>query len=376
MRNVLMAAALLAVMGCGTTTPSDVVNEEDIDATADVEQEVVTCSNGSSVAGIDISHWNGSINWNAVRNSGKRFAYISIGDGRFFVDQTFNTNWAGAKAAGVYRGPYQYFRASQDPIAQANIIISRVGKLGPGDLPVMLDLEELDGASAATTINRIRTWLQAVQKGTGKVPVIYTNISTWTNQLLLGLPALRRQLASLLPEHPQLVEPVALLAVLGDRPGQRHVGRRRPRRLQRLGVDPQLVRGHRPRLHLRRRSLLRRQRREGRPALAVPLHRRRRQAREALLGWLRHPGRWRRGPLRCFERVPDRRWAVLRRQHDRRRSERPLQVHRRRAHRLEELRDVVQLHACRPERHLHVAASGPAASPPEFHPRHVLPSFE
>jgi GH25 family lysozyme M1 (1,4-beta-N-acetylmuramidase) len=142
------------------------------------EQALVSCATGAMVAGVDVSHWNGSIDWSAVRASGRRFAYVSIGDGTY-VDPLFATNWSQAKAAGLYRGVYQYFRASEDPVAQANIIISRVGNLGPGDLPVMLDLEDMDGMSAATVTSRVRTWLTAVQRGTGRLPIIYTNSSTF-----------------------------------------------------------------------------------------------------------------------------------------------------------------------------------------------------
>jgi GH25 family lysozyme M1 (1,4-beta-N-acetylmuramidase) len=180
--NGRLFAAMAVLCACGGTELS--IDEETGNDTvvSSEEQPLVACSNGAMVSGIDVSHWNGSINWSSVKASGRQFAYIAIGDGTW-VDPLFTTNWQNAKAAGVYRGVYQYFRASGDPTAQANVIINRVGKLAPGDLPVMLDIEELDGMSAATTIARMRTWLTAVQKGTGKVPIIYTNGSTFDFQL-------------------------------------------------------------------------------------------------------------------------------------------------------------------------------------------------
>jgi hypothetical protein len=48
----------------------------------------------------------------------------------------------------VVRGSYQYFRASQDPMAQANLVVSSLnaaGGLQPGDLPVVMDMETADG---------------------------------------------------------------------------------------------------------------------------------------------------------------------------------------------------------------------------------------
>ncbi|HTL33384.1 MAG TPA: GH25 family lysozyme [Kofleriaceae bacterium] len=165
---------LFALAACASTSTST----DDETAISSDEQALVSCATGSMVAGVDVSHWNGSINWSSVRASGRRFAYISIGDSTY-VDPMFSANWTQAKAAGLYRGVYQYFRASEDPIAQANVIISRVGQLGPGDLPVMLDLEDMDGMSAATVISRVQSWLIAVQRGTSRLPIIYTNSSTF-----------------------------------------------------------------------------------------------------------------------------------------------------------------------------------------------------
>lgn len=146
------------------------------------EEAATLCANGSTVNGIDVSSWQGNINWTSVKSAGKSFAWIRVNHGLGDIDAKFATNWSAAKAAGLIRGPYQYFLPNEDALAQANLLISKVGVLGPGDLPAAFDIEELSGQAPSTVISKMRTWLSAVQKGTGKVPIIYTNTSTW-NQL-------------------------------------------------------------------------------------------------------------------------------------------------------------------------------------------------
>lgn len=140
------------------------------------------CPAGSTVSGIDVSEYQGRITWSAVRAAGYEFAITRIGDGTY-RDPTFATNWAEIKAAGMIRGAYQYFEPALDPIAQANIVIAKVGRLGPGDLPVMLDVEATGGQSPATITARIHQWMDAVAAGTGKQPFLYTGAYFWDDNV-------------------------------------------------------------------------------------------------------------------------------------------------------------------------------------------------
>jgi GH25 family lysozyme M1 (1,4-beta-N-acetylmuramidase) len=123
--------------------------------------------------------WQGAIDWAAVKHAGRAFGIARISDGIGYVDPTFLGNWNGMKAAGMIRGAYQFFEPSQNAIAQANLVVSRVGQLGPGDLPVMLDLEVTGGQSPATIAAKVRQWVDTVQSGTGKRPMIYTGAYFW-----------------------------------------------------------------------------------------------------------------------------------------------------------------------------------------------------
>src|SRR5438128_2228243 len=88
------------------------------DGIADLEQALSVCQGPSTVPGIDISHWDGTINWPKVADAGYRWAYAKATEGTTYIDPTFTTNWAGAQSAGVLRGPYHFFHPETDGKAQ------------------------------------------------------------------------------------------------------------------------------------------------------------------------------------------------------------------------------------------------------------------
>ena len=145
---------------------------------------VTVCPGPSTVQGIDVSEFQGTINWSAVKAAGKQFAFIRVSDGTY-QDPKFDSNWAGAKAAGLIRGAYQFFRASDDPITIADQFLARMGTLGAGDLPPTLDVEVTDGQSATTIRTRMEQWLAHVEQKTGRIPFIYVSPGFWPS---LGSP--------------------------------------------------------------------------------------------------------------------------------------------------------------------------------------------
>ncbi len=66
----------------------------------------------ATVPGIDVSYWNAGIDWPKVRAAGQRFTFIKASEGDGYLDPTFDDNWRGAKAAGLLRGAYHFFRAT------------------------------------------------------------------------------------------------------------------------------------------------------------------------------------------------------------------------------------------------------------------------
>jgi lysozyme len=145
-------------------------------------QEASVCPSGATVKGVDVSVYQDTVNWTAVKAAGIDFAIARISDGSD-LDTQFGANWPGMKSAGLVRGAYQFFEPGEDPTTQANIVISAVGVLGDGDLPVTADMEITGGQSGATIAAHLQTWVNAVQAGTGKAPMVYTAEGYWDSDV-------------------------------------------------------------------------------------------------------------------------------------------------------------------------------------------------
>ena len=146
------------------------------------QQEVVVCPGPTVVKGIDVSVFQGNIDWAAVKGSGIEFAVARVSDGTF-KDTKFDQNWPAMKAAGLIRGAYQFFEPGGDPNVQADLMIQTVGVLGAGDLPCVLDMEVTGGQSAGTIVANIHTWFDKIKAGTGKTPFIYTGKYFWQDNV-------------------------------------------------------------------------------------------------------------------------------------------------------------------------------------------------
>ncbi len=146
----------------------------------------VVCPGPSSEWGIDVSEFQGNINWNSVKAAGKSFAIIRVSDGTGHLDPFFAQNWQGAKAAGLIRGVYQFFEPGEDPVAQANLLLQHMGQIGEGDLPPMIDVEVTGGQSPATINSHIHKWIDTIQAATGRKPLIYTGAWFWNPDVQSG----------------------------------------------------------------------------------------------------------------------------------------------------------------------------------------------
>ena len=141
------------------------------------------CPNGPTVNGIDVSYYQGVIDWPAVKAGGIEFAFIRLSDGEVFRDPKFDVNWQGAKSAGVIRGAYQFFRPGQNVDAQADMMIKAIGTYQPGDLPPVIDVEATGGQSPATVATRVKQWVTKVKAALGVDPIVYTGKYFWRDQV-------------------------------------------------------------------------------------------------------------------------------------------------------------------------------------------------
>lgn len=142
------------------------------------------CATGETVQGIDVSKWQGTIDWARVKDAGVEYAFIRVSDGVASRDGKFAANWAGAKANGILRGAYQFFRPAQNIQTQAQLMIDAIGgTYTPGDLPPVIDVEADGGLSPATVAARIKTWVDKVEGATGVKPIVYTGKYFWRDEV-------------------------------------------------------------------------------------------------------------------------------------------------------------------------------------------------
>jgi len=166
----LLAAAALA--GC-----------TDAPATATALDPLTVCADGPTVPGIDVSKWQGEIDWDAVAGDGIAFAFIRTSHGLNTLDEWYDFNWTEARRVGVRRGTYQYFSPGQDAVAQADLLLERMGPLQPGDLPPVLDVEQSDGQSAAAIVAGIHAWTDRIESRLAVRPIIYTAKYFWQDSV-------------------------------------------------------------------------------------------------------------------------------------------------------------------------------------------------
>lgn len=139
-----------------------------------------------TLEGIDVSIYQGAINWPTVASSGKRFAFIKATDGTTSVDSRFADNWPASRDAGLFRAPYHYAHPGRDAVTQAVHFYSQVGALGPGDLGPALDLEQSDGQPKDAVLKWALAFLDKVEELFGRPAIVYTG-GFWKFEL--GNPA-------------------------------------------------------------------------------------------------------------------------------------------------------------------------------------------
>ncbi len=125
-----------------------------------------------AIHGIDVSHWQGGVDWGAVRRSGRLFAFAKATEGASFVDDTFAGNRLGMAGAGLaLRGFYHFARPDRNTAAaEASHFLRTVGPLAPGEVAV-LDLEVAPGPGVG---DWAAEWLRLVAQATGRTPVLYS----------------------------------------------------------------------------------------------------------------------------------------------------------------------------------------------------------
>mgnify|MGYP002624405206 CR=1 FL=1 len=134
---------------------------------------------GFEIQGIDISHHQGKVDWERLRNAmiqktPVRFVIIKATEGASLTDEMFSDNFYQAREYGFIRGAYHFYSTRTSAREQANYFLSQV-QLEEGDLPPVLDVEHKpEGMTTEDFQKEILTWLHIVEDRYHVKPILYT----------------------------------------------------------------------------------------------------------------------------------------------------------------------------------------------------------
>ncbi|MEO6884089.1 MAG: GH25 family lysozyme, partial [Bacteroidia bacterium] len=151
--------------------------------------------NAQTILGIDVSSYQGTVNWTQVKSAGITFAYAKASEGVSITDAYFTSNQINGTSAGVVMGAYHFARPEDNTaIAEANHFVSVAGPyIKSCYLPPVLDLEDPPSGPALETFFSssqltawVQAWMKTVYDSTGIEPILYTDgsISGYLNNSL------------------------------------------------------------------------------------------------------------------------------------------------------------------------------------------------
>ena len=185
-RFLCLMAVGLALSGCS----GFFANKKSLTASGS-SSAMIPVAQSLPVHGVDVSRYQGQIDWHEARKAGTRFAYIKATEGGDHADENFSLHWMMAKDAGVPRGAYHFYywcRPVQDQIKWffEHVPVERDA------LPPVLDVEWYGAASEKCpkkvpkeqALKAIQTFLKAAEKHYGKKAMIYTTIDFYRDILV------------------------------------------------------------------------------------------------------------------------------------------------------------------------------------------------
>lgn len=134
------------------------------------------------VHGIDVSKWQGDIDWAEVRKAGIAFAFMKATEGGDHTDARFESYWRGARAAGIAHAPYHFYYFCRPAGEQAAWFIANVSRQSV-QMPPVLDVEWNHASKNCktrpdpeTVRSEMKIWMDIVGRHYGKRPIIYTPV--------------------------------------------------------------------------------------------------------------------------------------------------------------------------------------------------------
>lgn len=139
------------------------------------------------INGIDISHYQGEIDWSMIEDQNVDFAFIKATEGSGNIDKCFKLNWKNAQDSDLAIGAYHFFSFDSSVETQADNYIKTVGNLN-GKLPPVIDFEyygdkEKNPPEVESTRKELRKMLSILEKHYGAKPIIYATLKTYRRYL-------------------------------------------------------------------------------------------------------------------------------------------------------------------------------------------------
>lgn len=126
--------------------------------------------------GIDVSRWQGYIDFGQVKNSGIQVVYMKSSEGKSYIDPFFEQNYANAKANGLKVGFYHYVTARTiDAAKEEAIFFARVIAGKSPDCLLAMDFEDFGNLSILEINNISKVFLETLEETTGSKALIYSN---------------------------------------------------------------------------------------------------------------------------------------------------------------------------------------------------------
>ncbi len=153
---------------------------------AKVSQKIKLDTNSDKIFGVDLSHYQGDIDWESFSSQEKhpiQYVFVRATMGANRKDKKFQKNFSEAKRRGFVVGVYHYYDPNENSTLQAQNFIESV-KLEKGDFRPVLDIEVYPKVQSMEKMKKgLKNWLTIIEKEYGVKPVIYTGLSFWKDNL-------------------------------------------------------------------------------------------------------------------------------------------------------------------------------------------------
>lgn len=188
-------------------------------------QEVMHSPN-QQLQGIDVSHYQGRIDWRAVARSGEvSYVYIKATEGEKLVDDNYRQNLIGARRAGLRVGAYHFYR----PKASVNLQFQNFAQtvnISEMDLIPIIDIESRGRDPLPIFQRKLKQFIDKVERHYGVQPILYTSRDFYNKYLSGPFTNYKYMIARYHPDVPQLRDHAAFVmwqySATGSLPGIRH----------------------------------------------------------------------------------------------------------------------------------------------------------